>query len=514
MTRAALCCVLLASASAALLPALQGVQGNDDQSMASWLLGQPDGAQQLDLRYGRLAADLQPGLRRYNFFWAALEHPTITPSATPLSCPSGYANFPANESERVRRGFAAFHCYSQAMTADFDDLLARDAAIGAKSALIMYGSPTWAMEAGCTGFPWPPQPNFRLGCLPWAFMDAYQDYVAYAAQRWAGQLVSLVVWNEVQSSGWSDPSPILPNRFTGTHWSAAQMVTYASAIANLTARTALAAMHAAALTGAAPAMAWLSTDHFLTAPPLHNGDVYHIGLYELLDALWPRLAPLGLPWAVAVHPYDAGDPRADLTAQGVYTFATLNRTVSAYQCALARQYLSPPPTDCAAVPHTYMWASEQGWPLTPGKINKTTQARNICYAHGLSLGAAPFVWSVTHNFFQGPQPSSQGNSGDFSLVDEPPICTGNLSSCAARSETYQAYQATAPAVYGRSSQHYCCVQWGWGCAGALVGPGDSVLSAHSDSEEVSTALGAVRTRRERTIMAAMAAHVSSYHGSG
>jgi hypothetical protein len=69
-------------------------------------------------------------------------------------------------------------------------------------------------------------------------------------------------------------------------------------------------------------------------------------------------------------------------------------------------------------------------------MTKEDQARNICYAHGLARaaalpggggsGGAPgnasgpaagAVWGVTHNFFQGPAPSSQGDAGDFSLLE-------------------------------------------------------------------------------------------------
>lgn len=235
-------------------------------------------------------------------------------------------------------------------------------------------------------------------------------------------------------------------------------------MANMTIRAAVAA------TRHVPDMGvWVSTDHFMTAPPLNPGDVYHVGLVDLFERMWPALAAAGVPWSVAVHPYDAGDPRQNLTAQGIYTFATLEENVASFQCAqlVAASGGAITPDTCWAYPQVRMWASEQGWPYSATTMNKTVQARNICYAHGLSV--AQGLWSVTHNFFQGSAPSSQGDAGDFSLVDEPPVCNVTLAGCAVTSETYRAYMATAPGVYGVDSTNYCCTRWGWGCAGDTRG---------------------------------------------
>ena len=104
----------------------------------------------------------------------------------------------------------------------------------------------------------------------------------------------------------------------------------------------------------AAAMLWLSTDHFLTAPKLNVGDVGHIGLLEFLDSFWtqvyhslaillfiphpnpwlqPAIANNSFAWGICVHPYDAGDPRENLLSRGIYTFATLNISVRAFQCS-------------------------------------------------------------------------------------------------------------------------------------------------------------------------------------
>ena len=172
----------------------------------------------------------------------------------------------------------------------------------------------------------------------------------------------------------------------------------------------------------------------------------------------------GTPWGIAVHPYDAGDPRANLTSRGIYTFATLQQDVSDYQCAQLQRVAGVPRAQCSEHVAGAMWASEQGWPRS-ASMTKALQARNICLAHSLSL--AQGVWAVTHNFLQGSVPSTQGGAGDFSLLDEPPIVTANLSTAAGHA-TWDAYASTNPDVWGVGSEHYCCTQWKVGCAAATA----------------------------------------------
>ena len=181
-------------------PALRGMQGVDDDSMTSETYTWHNGT--LEARYLALNATLRPGLRRYNVFWSGLE-PT-PPSATPRACPAGFLAVPASEAERVARGYHLFHCYSTDTLTRFDRVLELDASIGAASAFITYGSPDWAADPACTGFPWPPNPNFRQGCLPWKALDAYEDYILVMAERWSApwgsgkaRLSGICVWNEV-----------------------------------------------------------------------------------------------------------------------------------------------------------------------------------------------------------------------------------------------------------------------------------------------------------------------------
>jgi len=442
-------------------PALRGIQGTDDQTMSNYAQTLNDNGVTLTERYQRLDQDLQPSVRRYNFFWSGLEDGPA-PSDTPFTCPSTHMLVPANETDRIKRKYLRYHCYNTGMIESFDDLMYRDAQIGSINAFIMYGSPDYAMNPACTGFPWGPN-MYRQGCLPWNNLEDWYDYVLFATERWSASYASgkarlsgLVLWNEVQSQGWADPSPVLPNRYDPQNpWSEQDYDTYAGFLVNMT----IVANRAATI-NIPDITLWLSTDHFSLAPPLNKGDVYHIGLNDLLDRMWPQLG-LDIPLSIAVHPYDAGDPRQNLTSQGIYTFGTLKESVYNYQCNQLVKYAGILPEDCFNYPQVQMYASEQGWPYNNVTMNKTLQARNICYAHGLSL--AQNVWAVTHNFFQSPVPTSQGDAGDFSLIDEPPVCFTNLTTCAQYSETYQAYMATAPGVYGVYSNHYCCTRWNWGC---------------------------------------------------
>lgn len=252
------------------LPTIRGVSGCDDQGIPTALLDstRPSDHDLLASRYDVLNKRIQPGNRRYNMFWVAFE--PAPSSATVQSCPPGRVATPASEADRVARGYNNYHCYDNATLTSYDTLFSLDASIGSVSTGIVYGAPNWAVDASCTGFPWPPNPNFRLGCIPWTRMDDWEDYMLLLVERYHAPLNSgrarlsgLVVWNEIQSMGWADPSPVLPNRYTGAPWTRAQLDVYTDAIAQLFERAARAsARHMDDM------MLWLSTDHFTLAPPL------------------------------------------------------------------------------------------------------------------------------------------------------------------------------------------------------------------------------------------------------
>lgn len=148
---------------------------------------------------------------------------------------------------------------------------------------------------------------------------------------------------------------MLFNRYVDRQWNASELGIFVGLIGEMMAT-------AATITAEymPDALVWLSTDHFATPPPLSRGDVMHTGLYPMLDAMWPSLANTSYDWAIAVHPYDNGDPRSNLSSQGVYTFATLDEMVASYQCSKLGQYAGVPPSQCNQHVQTLMYASEQG----------------------------------------------------------------------------------------------------------------------------------------------------------
>jgi hypothetical protein len=172
-------------------------------------------------------------------------------------------------------------------------------------------------------------------------MDDFEDYVLFHAERYSpastyGPLRHFVVWNEVVSAGWMDMSPRVPNRIavsntTGdAQLTTAQFDLWADVYAQLMRATARAATR-----HNPDALVWFSSDHFWLSPRQSQNDTLHISLKAMLDAIWERIG-VDVNWGLVVHPYDAGDPRQDMWANGIYTFATL-QNIADYQvrgCAL------------------------------------------------------------------------------------------------------------------------------------------------------------------------------------
>ena len=221
-------------------------------------------------------------------------------------------------------------------------------------------------------------------------------------------------------------------------------------------------------------MIWTSNDRLWDRPKQQQGQPLHTGVKPFLDALWPKLAASGtsgVPWSLAVHPYDGGDPRLDQmthTRPRAYTFATLSDVVQ-YQRAQVKNLTDLNPDTAAGKPFTLLYASEQGWNYNPKGgpgcegLDDALRARNICLAQNLSA-RVPEVVGVTHNFFQdSPGGSSQGGC-DFGLI--PGNISGTLDDAAASgSPTWGAYVATGPDSWGVSDAHYCCTEWRQGCKG-------------------------------------------------
>ena len=274
-------------------------------------------------------------------------------------------------------------------------------------------------------------------------MADFEDYVLFHAERYSpasayAPLRHYVVWNEVISAGWMDMSPRVPNRIAVANTTGDQQLTPAEF--NLWADVYAQMMRAAARAATRhnpEAIVWFSSDHFWLSPVQKQNDTLHISLKRMLDAIWERVG-VDIDWGLVVHPYDGGDPRQDVWADGIYTFATLQHLAD-YQvggwlggccgcepCVAAWSVVQRSAGSVGVTEHLYlslillravvclclltilqaaqlqarglapkdnktgMWRpqmllypSEQGWP-THDLSQQKQRARNICYAQNLS----------------------------------------------------------------------------------------------------------------------------------
>lgn len=492
------------------LTAPLALQGHDDHLMA-WVLASDGGIPAVLSRAEYIRDHMQPGVRRYNLFWSAIEASNVPASDQPqTACPAQFVAVPATELQRSRRGFHRFHCYHTPTIQNQDVYLAADTLIGSLSGAILYGAPDWAISPNCTGFE-REGVDLRLGCVPLPEYRAdWEDYVNYIMWRYNGaalnhstrdgmipdfdaavlnaslpvpnKLSLAVIWNEIASMAWDDPSPLLPNRWAGpgTNYTDPQIDLLAAEQSELVLRAERAMRRQ--LIGAALAspegslgpnadgavgggLVLVSFDHFWwvkpgVAPLAKAGAVDHVGDMRLLRAMWPYLGA-GTAWGVAVHPYDGGDPRADLSGQGIFTFATLGKMVGSFQKGQIAAVGNVGATGAGMRPQSLMWASEQGWRFESKTMNDTTRARNVCFAQELSQ--AQGLFAVTHNYFQESFLGPHGNlTGQFGLIPPPPLVHSNFSNGPGH-PTFDAYIATSPLQWQKDKSNYCCVTWTVGC---------------------------------------------------
>eukprot|EP00039_Didymoeca_costata_P012770 m.185654 g.185654 ORF g.185654 m.185654 type:complete len:591 (+) comp15579_c0_seq2:183-1955(+) len=442
------------------LPWPQGLQGHDDENYPMSLLSNSFPTSDLLQRY-KVITSMKPGIRRYNMFWSAMEQ-IHSSSTSNISCPEGTIKTPANEEDKDKRGYRKYHCYNKAELLNFDAVFALDAAAGAQNAAILYSAPPFYRHPNCTGFSFGKVKD-KDGCVPMPqYLDDYYDYVNMLAERWAtNNLKHFIVWNEVASAGWMDLSPDIPNR-AGPNGSNpltdAQTDYLVSRYAELMNLTAQAVSRHTDI-----AMIWSSNDRLWERPHQREGDPLHIGVRPLLDRLWPKIKT-SFTWAMAVHPYDPGNP-ADVSEfmpgfhPQAYTFGSLSNVVD-YQRKQVQAVGGLDPDSVEGKPFTLLYASEQGWP-SPACCNDRIRARNICYAHSLAK-LLPEMVAVTHNFFQdSPDGSSQGGQ-DYGLI------AGNITATLSNGTgypTFDAYVSTSSPAFGTSNDHYCCETWSVGCSG-------------------------------------------------
>ena len=395
---------------------------------------------------------MQTGYKEYNYFWSGFENSGVASSTSPLNCPSGYFNFPANESDRVVWGFHKYRCIQSSAMAVFDRMLQLDALNGIQTGIVFWSAPAIYRYTGCTGAPWGGT-TLLDSCVPRDdAMDDFEDAIGYLAQRYNGhngngKIYHFIIWNENASAGWFDYSPQIANRGT---LSATDQSKWIAKYADMLTRA-----HNAVQRSSSGVMLDVSTDLLWATPTVGASDPSHIGTKTLIDGLWATVGA-NFDWSVAVHPYGDLD---SLPAAGTYSFLNVQSLVGGYQMSKL-QALGLPATSFQ-YPQAYLIASEQGWTQAEG-IGR--QALMICYAQAEVLQDG-LILSQAHNYFQSVEPgdATGGTSGQgafFGLLpSSSAIDLSNMGSYA----TGAAYLSTSPAVWGQTSSNYCCQAAHVGC---------------------------------------------------
>ena len=391
-------------------------------------------------RYAALD-ELAFGLKIYNYFWAALENSNILSTADPLTCPGGTTRVPADPETKTAKGYFRYHCYNAAAIRQFDAMFALDRQHGMQTMVVLFNTPAMYRDPGCVAS----AEGLDVGCVPTdGHLDDYEDYVNFLADRYdgrdpaVGKISHFIVWNEVDSGTWFNLSPKID--VNHSLFDARQVQQWVDAYVGLFSRSARAVRR-----HSSDSLIEVSLDlHFIFNQARDGGrHTPIIGGKTILDGMWAQIGTRQ-DWSVAVHPY--AEPAMALSPNEL-NFRNLP-TLSAYQRQQLLDHGSHTPE---AAQQYLMVASEQGWFDVP--LSK--RAGNLCKAHDLVMGM-PNVLGTTHYFFQSRRPSDD----HLAFI---PFAAGEHLEDAAQLPTYQAYLATRPQIWGKSSDHYCCQQYTLGC---------------------------------------------------
>ncbi len=408
-------------------------------------------------RYAKLA-QLGVGLKTYNAWWYTFERDGAPPSSSDpnLACPQWFHRVPANETERIQKGFKRYRCIADEFERRFDVALTLDAQYGIQSAVAAYNAPPTYRDPGCVGMPFPaPDSAYRDGCVPRDDAeDDWEDYINYLASRYngrngVGKITHFILWNEVGAATWFNYTPRVPRNWMGL--SDAEKGRHLDAWLGKIVRM-MHRAHAAIERHDKPALLEISLDP-VVYPSL--GDAPNMGAKAVIDGLWLRLwdlDPRRIDWSIAMHPY--GVPTADMGPW--INYAKLGTVVDYQVRALAARGAA----DAPYRPQAIVLASEQGWqsPITPGNpesVSFETRALYMCQAHDIEMGI-PQVLGSTHNVFQ-------SWNDAFALIPASPENPNPTLEGVEAHYAWWAYQSMAPGNWGRTRTHACCVYAGIGC---------------------------------------------------
>lgn len=484
-----------------------GKMGIDDQNYI--LLNSLDQST-MTQRNLQMQSDISPSVHRYNVFWSSFESSGTVPSASPLSCESGYVQVPADPSGLKANGgkYNRYRCVSYGLQVLYQTLLQEDAAIGWESAAIIWCAPVYARDPSCAGqpevavesapndysdtyanftnlqssvsqtvsdtLPTLIEPPIVLenitteggagaatesafdssgcSCVPAdAFMPDFQDYIAYLGDQVntaTGRFSHYIIWNECANSYWTDISPRID--VTQTVTAAGQQI-WVDTYANMIKLTQAAVQQ--------PALVYVSTDRWWGVPPVltsWNIGRAHMGTENLLLGLWQALG-IETEWSLVVHVYGDIDSKEMNGENGIvdaYGWPTINVVADWQMTQLQSAIAANPGTQYTVnnAPQRILAASEQGWQASLN--DDWTRAKWLCQGFAYAHNVPQLAWVSWFDFQLGP------SADDWSLV---PNSVDDTLSNAMSSATYAAQAAANPSKWGVDGSNWCCVNAAVGC---------------------------------------------------
>ncbi len=416
-----------------------------------------------DERYRKLAEDIGVSIQKYNYYWMTFEESTAS-SDKPLNCPSGYTLFPSDSKQKESLGVRRYHCYKESTISGWQNRFSFNSKYGIDIAVVLWTTPEQYRAAGCEGFYFPLQNKFlKNGCYPTPqHYDDYEDWIRFTAWKFGRYIDHYIVWNEVDSTDWADPSD-------ENHTKASMISDMDSAMKRsfqiydeLLKRTAesVSKLDRVCMGRAGDchnfvyiSMSW----DWYSEKPFYWKDSkegYHIIFQNrnLLDYLWKNMG-MDINWSIAVHPYGDAYNSSDTSLR----FSTL-KDLSLYQKKHIEKYKQSGKS-WLNYTQSRLFASEQN--AGPGleAEDMRRKAKFICQTYDIAM-RMPELVAVTHNHFQDSTNQESCTPGKFAML---PSCAGKDLEDAESYVTYQAYLSTSESRWGVSDEHYCCREFEVGC---------------------------------------------------
>ena len=416
-----------------------------------------------DARYRKLADDIGVSIQKYNYYWMTFED-SVTSSDKPLKCPAGYTLFPSDSTQKESLGVKRYHCYKDSTVSGWEKRFSFNSKYKIDIAVVLWTTPEQYRAVGCEGFYFPLQDKYlKNGCYPTKeHYDDYEDWIRFTAWKFGKYIDHYIVWNEVDSTDWADPSD--------ENYSKASMISdmssamkrsfqiYSSLLKRTTESVSELDRKCMGRENECNNFIYISMSwDWYSEKPFYWKDSkggYHIIFQNrnLLDYLWKNIGT-DINWSVAVHPYGDAYDSSDTSLR----FSTL-KDFSAYQKKHIEKYIESGKS-WLNYTQSRLFASEQnaGPELEGGDMRK--KAEFICQTYDIGM-RMPELVAMTHNHFQDSTNQDSCTPSKYAML---PSCAGKDLEDAGSYETYQAYISTSDNVWGKSDEHYCCQEFGVGC---------------------------------------------------